>query len=126
MSFEAYLPTHGQEQLQAERPLQASMVWSILHSKREFQKCFCVLAQPQRFALFCVHSKIEAVFVDALFDGFDQGMEPGDMTIANVLTAFVLLSKLMAEPIDTLKKCAKERAEYATTQIITTKLRKMG
>ncbi len=31
-------------------------------------------------------SEIEAVFVEALFDGFDQGKEPGDLTIASVMT----------------------------------------
>ena len=71
-------------------------------------------------------SEIEAVFVEALFDGFDQGKEPGDLTIASVLTGFVPLSKLMAKPIEALRKWAKGRAKYATSQQESSKLRKIA
>lgn len=61
-------------------------------------------------------SEVEQVFVQALFCGFDQGKEPTDLSIAQVLTEFVPLSKLMAEQISGLRNWAKGRAKQATTQ----------
>jgi ATP-dependent 26S proteasome regulatory subunit len=61
-------------------------------------------------------SEIEQAFVEALFCGFDQQKEPTDLTIAQVLTEFVPLSKLMAEQIAALRNWAKGRAKQATTQ----------
>ena len=61
-------------------------------------------------------SEIEQVFVEALFWGFEQEKEPTDLTIAQVLTEFVPLSKLMAEQINGLRTWAKGRAKQATTQ----------
>ena len=46
-------------------------------------------------------------------------------TIAGVMTGFVPLSKLMAEPIEGLRRWAKGRAKYATTQQQESKLRKL-
>ena len=48
--------------------------------------------------------------------GFDQAKEPTDFSIAQVLTEFVPLSKLMAEQISGLRTWAKGRAKQATTQ----------
>ena len=61
-------------------------------------------------------SEIEPVFVEALFCGFEQDKEPTDFSIAQVLTEFVPLSKLMAEQISGLRTWAKGRAKQATTQ----------
>jgi SpoVK/Ycf46/Vps4 family AAA+-type ATPase len=61
-------------------------------------------------------SEIEQVFVESLFCGFDQQKEPTDFTIAQVLTEFVPLSKLMVEQISGLRAWAKGRAKQATTQ----------
>jgi SpoVK/Ycf46/Vps4 family AAA+-type ATPase len=61
-------------------------------------------------------SEIEQVFVEALFCGFDAEKEPTDFSIAQVLTEFVPLSKLMAEQISQLRTWAKGRAKQATTQ----------
>jgi ATP-dependent 26S proteasome regulatory subunit len=72
-------------------------------------------------------SEIEQVFIEALFCGFDQQKEPTDLTIAQVLTEFVPLSKLMAEQISGLRSWAKGRAKQATTQGSSErKLRKMA
>ena len=60
-------------------------------------------------------SEIEQVFIEALYQGFDQGSEPGDLTIGEVLVDFVPLSKLMAEQISGLREWAKGRARPATT-----------
>jgi hypothetical protein len=61
-------------------------------------------------------SEIESVFVDALFQAFDAGKEPTDLSIAQVLVDFVPLSKLMAEQIAGLRNWAKGRARSATSQ----------
>jgi len=61
-------------------------------------------------------SEIEQVFVESLFCGFDQEKEPTDFSIAQVLTEFVPLSKLMAEQISGLRNWAKGRAKQATTK----------
>jgi hypothetical protein len=71
-------------------------------------------------------SEIEQVFVEALFCGFDQEKEPTDFSIAQVLTEFVPLSKLMAEQISGLRTWAKGRAKQATTQSSSSQLRKLA
>jgi len=71
-------------------------------------------------------SEIEQVFVEALFCGFDQQKEPTDLTIAQVLTEFVPLSKLMAEQISGLRSWATGRAKQATTQQPERRLRKLA
>ena len=71
-------------------------------------------------------SEIEQVFVEALFCGFDQGKEPTDFSIAQVLTEYVPLSKLMAEQIASLRTWAKGRAKQATTQASFRGTRKMA
>lgn len=60
-------------------------------------------------------SEIEQVFVDALYVAFAVKKEPTDLTIAEVLTGFVPLSKLMSEQINSLKQWAKGRARFATS-----------
>jgi ATP-dependent 26S proteasome regulatory subunit len=60
-------------------------------------------------------SEVEQVFIEALFCGFDKEKEPTDFSIAQVLTEFVPLSKLMAEQISGLRTWAKGRAKQATT-----------
>lgn len=71
-------------------------------------------------------SEIEQVFIEALFCGFDQQREPTDLTIAQVLTEFVPLSKLMAEQITGLRNWANGRTKQATTQQAERKLRKLA
>ena len=71
-------------------------------------------------------SEIEAVFVEALYQAFDDDKEPTDLTIARVLTEFVPLSKTMAEQITGLRNWAKGRARFATTSIPEQKLRRLA
>jgi hypothetical protein len=73
-----------------------------------------------------IGSEIKQVFVEALFCGFDQEKEPKDFSIAQVLTEFVPLSKLMAEQISGLKTWAKGRAKQATTQSSLSRTRKIA
>jgi len=70
-------------------------------------------------------SEIEAVFVEALYQSFDAGNEPTDLTIASVLTELVPLSKLMAEQISGLRNWAKGRARLATSAPVERVGRKM-
>jgi SpoVK/Ycf46/Vps4 family AAA+-type ATPase len=48
-------------------------------------------------------SEIESVFADALYLAFDGSREPTDLDVAQILTEFVPLSKLMAEQINGLR-----------------------
>jgi SpoVK/Ycf46/Vps4 family AAA+-type ATPase len=70
-------------------------------------------------------SEIEAVFVEALYQAFDGDKEPTDLTLAQVLTEFVPLSKTMAEQIAGLRNWAKGRARVATSAPAEPKLRRL-
>jgi len=70
-------------------------------------------------------SEIEAVFVEALYQSFDQNQGPTDLTIGSVLTELVPLSKLMAEQISGLRGWAKDRARLATSCLVERVGRKM-
>ena len=63
-------------------------------------------------------SEIEAVFAEALYQAFDAGSEPTDLTVAEMLTEFVPLSRLMGEQISGLRQWAKGRARRATNLIV--------
>jgi hypothetical protein len=71
-------------------------------------------------------SEIENVFIEALYQAFDGNMEPTDLTIPQVLTEFVPLSKLMAEQITGLRNWAKGRTRLATSSVVSRGFRKMG
>ena len=71
-------------------------------------------------------SEIEAVFVEALYQAFDDDKEPTDLTAARVLTEFVPLSKTMAEQMSGLRNWAKGRARFATTPAAESKLRRLA
>jgi SpoVK/Ycf46/Vps4 family AAA+-type ATPase len=71
-------------------------------------------------------SEIEAVFVEALYRAFDDDQEPTDLTVAEVLTDFVPLSKTMAEQITGLRSWAKGRARLATSPQTERRLRKLA
>jgi SpoVK/Ycf46/Vps4 family AAA+-type ATPase len=70
-------------------------------------------------------SEIENAFIEALYQAFDGNTEPTDLTIAQVLTEFVPLSKLMAEQITGLRSWAKGRARLATSSVVERRGRKM-
>jgi AAA+ superfamily predicted ATPase len=71
-------------------------------------------------------SEIQQVFVESLYQAFDQEKEPTDLSIAQVLVEFVPLSKLMAEQIDGLRKWTKGRARLATSLVAEKKLRRIS
>ena len=70
-------------------------------------------------------SEIEAVFVEALYQAFDEEQEPTDLTIAGILNDFVPLSKTMAEQIAGLRSWAKGRARFATPPVAESKTRRL-
>jgi SpoVK/Ycf46/Vps4 family AAA+-type ATPase len=75
-------------------------IWTIQIAKyRRDPKEFDVV-QLARATEGLTGSEIENVFVDALFRAFAMGKEPTDLTVAQILTEFVPLSKLMAEQDD--------------------------
>jgi SpoVK/Ycf46/Vps4 family AAA+-type ATPase len=71
-------------------------------------------------------SEIEAVFVESLYQAFDDDKEPTDLAIARVLTEFAPLSKMMSEQINALRSWAKGRARFATTPIAESRLRRLA
>jgi len=71
-------------------------------------------------------SEIKAVFIEALYQSFDDDKEPTDLTIAKVLTEFVPLSKTMAEQITGLRNWAKGRARFAKTPAAEPRLRRLA
>jgi AAA+ superfamily predicted ATPase len=71
-------------------------------------------------------SEIECLFSEALYSGFNNQSEPTDLTIAQVMTQFVPLSKLMNENITILRKWASGRARFATSPAEERKLRKLA
>jgi hypothetical protein len=66
------------------------------------------------------------VFTESMYQAFDNDKEPTDLTIAQVLTEFVPLSKTMAEQITALRSWATGRARFATTRIAESKLRRLA
>jgi SpoVK/Ycf46/Vps4 family AAA+-type ATPase len=70
-------------------------------------------------------SEIESVFIDALYVAFDADREPTDLDVAQVLTGFVPLCKLMAEQITGLKNWAKGRTRPATSPAVGNQRRKL-
>ena len=71
-------------------------------------------------------SEIEAVFIEALYQAFDDGKEPTDLTVARVLTEFVPLSKTMAEQITGMRNWETGRARFATTPAAEPRLRRLA
>jgi SpoVK/Ycf46/Vps4 family AAA+-type ATPase len=71
-------------------------------------------------------SEIEAAFSEALYAAFAEKREPTDLTIAQALTNFVPLSKLMSDQITSLRQWAKGRARFATPPEPERTLRKLA
>jgi len=56
-------------------------------------------------------SEIENVFIESMYAAFEQEKEPTDLAVAQVLTEFVPLSKLMAEQITGLRNWATSQPD---------------
>jgi AAA+ superfamily predicted ATPase len=106
---------------QAER----EAIWTIQIAKYNRDPKDFDIVQLARATDGLTGSEIENVFVEALYAAFDEENEPTDLTIAQVLTEFVPLSKLMAEQIAGLKNWAKGRARLATSPSAERKLRRI-
>ncbi len=101
-------------------------IWKILIAKLKRDQKEYDTRQLAKATDGLTGSEIEAVFVEALFQAFDEDKEPTDLTIARILTEFVPLSKTMAEQISALRNWAKGRARLATTPIAEPKLRRLA
>jgi SpoVK/Ycf46/Vps4 family AAA+-type ATPase len=71
-------------------------------------------------------AEIEQVFIDALYAAFANTKEPSMLGISMMLKDAVPLSRLMAEPIKTLREWSKGRARLATAQATTKTGRKIA
>jgi len=101
-------------------------IWGIQLSKYDRDPKDFDLVQLARVTEGLTGSEIENAFVEALYMAFDAGeKEPTDLDIAQVLTEFVALSKLMAEQIAGLRNWAKGRARPATSSVVEKRTRKM-
>src|ERR1043166_14974 len=96
-------------------------IWQIQIAKYGRNPKDFDLVQLARASDGLTGSEIEGVFTEALFSAFDEEKEPTDLTIAQVLTEFVPLSKTMAEQIAGLRNWAKGRARFATTPVAESK-----
>jgi AAA+ superfamily predicted ATPase len=91
-------------------------IWSIQIEKHGRDPKDFDVVQLARATDGYTGSEIEAAFVESMFAAFDRDQEPTDLTISQVLTEFVPLSKLMGEQISALRTWAKGRARPATSQ----------
>lgn len=62
-------------------------------------------------------AEIESIFTEALFNAFDEGMEPSEMHIGAAIQNTVPLSKTMAGTIEALRQWAQGRARRASPLI---------
>jgi SpoVK/Ycf46/Vps4 family AAA+-type ATPase len=90
-------------------------IWGIQISKYRRNPSDFDVVQLAKATEGLTGSEIENVFVDAMFKAFELEREPTDLTIAEVLTEFVPLSKLMAEQMAGLRNWVKGRARSATS-----------
>ncbi len=107
-----------------ERERQA--IWQIVVARYHREPNEFDLVQLARATEGLTGSEIEQAFIEALYAAFDEEIEPTDLTVAQVLTDLVPLSKLMAEQIQRLRNWAKGRARCATTLVSERRGRKMG
>ena len=80
------------------------------------------LAQLAKATEGLTGSEIESAFIEALYQAFDEGKEPVDLTISQVLNDLVPLSKLMAGQIAGFRNWA----QMATTVPMERKMRKLA
>ena len=102
------------------------MIWNIQIQKHGRDPKDFDLVQLARATDGLTGSEIESVFVESMYQAFDEETEPTDLTVARVLTDLVPLSKLMAEQISGLRTWAKGRARMATSTPVESKLRKLA
>ncbi len=107
-------------------PDERQEIWRIQIAKHRRDPKDYDLVQLAKATEGLTGSEIEAVFIDALYRAFDEDQEPTDLTIAEVLTDFVPLSKTMADQITGLRMWAKGRARFATSQQTERRLRKLA
>ncbi len=116
---------HASRRLRLPTQAEREAIWAIQIAKYGREATDFDLVQLAKVTEGLTGSEIEAVFVEALYQAFDESTEPTDLTIAQVLGDFVPLSRLMAEQMAGLRTWAKGRARLATTPPSERKLRRM-
>jgi ATP-dependent 26S proteasome regulatory subunit len=101
-------------------------IWEIQIRKHGRNPADFDLVQLARMTQGLTGSEIECAFVESLYQAFDEGKEPTDLTIATVLNDLVPLSKLMSEQIAGIRNWAKGRARMASTQQLPEQQRKLA
>ena len=89
----------------------AIQVWPFLHGRDPLD--FDTVRLARATETF-TGAEIEQAFIDALHLAFDEGGEPGELTVGTALTEIVPLHALMGEKIEALRHWAKGRARNAT------------
>ena len=101
-------------------------IWRLVIRKQRRDPIDYEVRQLARASAEFTGAEIEAVYLAAMFAGFERQKEPTDLDIAVALNETVPLSRLMAEQIAALKQWAKGRARSATqappTSLATRKL----
>lgn len=93
-------------------------IWKIVISDYSREPKNFDLKQLAKVTEGFTGAEIRAVLFDALLTAFEEDGEPTDLHIAEVLTHFLPLSKLMAEEINGLRHWSKGRARPATSAVI--------
>ena len=115
----------GEVQVRDALPL-AIRGWRIVIGKQHRDPADYDLRQLARASAEFTGAEIEAVYLAAMFAGFERGQEPTDHDIAVVLNESVPLSRMMAEQIAGLKHWAKGRARMATQVVSSVGTRKLA
>jgi SpoVK/Ycf46/Vps4 family AAA+-type ATPase len=93
------------------------VIWAIQIAKygckSESYNCVALAEATDGFT----GAEIEQAFIEGLYDAFSRGKEPGGTSLGMLLASQVPLSRLMSEPITTLRQWAKGRARPATTPV---------
>ena len=90
-------------------------IWNIVIAKYSRNPRDYDVKQLARATEGLTGSEIEGAYVETLYQAFEAGTEPEDLTLAKVLNDCVPLSRLMAEEIGALRNWAKGRARLASS-----------
>jgi SpoVK/Ycf46/Vps4 family AAA+-type ATPase len=101
-------------------------IWAIQIARHGRNAKDFDLVQLARASDGLTGSQIEADFIEALYASFAAGNEPTDFSIAQALTSFIPLSKLLAEQITAIRQWGKSRPWLATSPELERRLRKLA
>jgi SpoVK/Ycf46/Vps4 family AAA+-type ATPase len=93
--------------------LERTQIWNIVIQRHGRKPEDYDTTAMSRAADQFTGAEIDAVFVEALHEGFFENREPTDLDLANAITRTVPLAKLMDGQINSLRTWAKGRARDA-------------